>query len=102
MHGKGQFELRHFQLDRHRTDQLLHGPEGAQPAAVDTAPPQQQRHRNKAPEDEHHRVHQEGGPLEVREQRIGEGEDIDHRELGQGVPANEHCGIHQIAVAQGV
>ena len=70
-----------------RLSKLLQRAERAQPAAERAAAPEQQRRRDREPQDEDQRRHQEVVPAEVGPQRVDEGEDVDDRKLRLRVPA---------------
>src|SRR5690606_4947982 len=100
VNAEGQVVLRNLQLARGLVDQLLQGAEGAQPAAEHATPPQQDAGGGEYPENEDHRIGQEQLPAEVLHQRMDEGQHVDHRQLPQGIPADEHHGEDQVAMAQ--
>ncbi len=100
VHAERQVVLGNLQLARSLVDQFLQRTEGAQPAAEHATPPEQDARGGEHPENEDHRVGQEQLPAEVLHQRMNEGQHVDHRQLPQGIPADEHHGEDQIAVAQ--
>ncbi|MOA21822.1 hypothetical protein D3C78_1423360 [compost metagenome] len=102
MDREGQFELRHLELARGFVEQLLQGAERAEPAAEHAASPEQDAGGGEGPEDEQHRVDEEQFPTEAFEQRMDEGQHVDHRQLPQAVPADIHQGEQQVATAQPV
>src|SRR5690606_32672664 len=102
VHREGQLELADLQLAGGLVDQLLQGAEGAQPAAEHPATPQQDAGGGEHPEDEDDRVGEEQLPAEVLEHRVDEGQHVDHRQLTQGIPADEHHGEDQVAATQPV
>ncbi len=87
VHGEGDLELGYAQRLGGATGQLLESAERAQPAAEHAAPPEQERHRDVAPQDEQQRLEQEEVPAELGAQRLGEREHVEHRKLGACVPA---------------
>ena len=95
----GQLQLRYAEPAAEMVGQLLQRPERAQPAAERPAAPEQQPGRHGEPEDEDQRVHEKIGPAEVGEQRVGEGQHVDHRQLRLGVPAEPDQGEDEKAVA---
>src|SRR5690606_12335112 len=102
MHGEGQLVLGNPDLARQLVEQLLQGAEGAQPAAEHAPAPQQDAGGGEHPEDEDDRVGEEQLPAEVLEHRVDEGQHVDHRQLTQGIPADEHHGEDQVAATQPV
>ena len=78
--------LRHGDLAEAKTSgggigQFLQRAERAEPAAIDAPAPEQHAKRGEAPEDEDHRLDQEGFPAEAGQQRMDEGHDLHHRKL---------------------
>ena len=61
--------------------------ERAEPAAERAARPEQHRRRDRGPQDEDQRGHQEIVPTETGHQRVDEGQDVDHGELRLRAPA---------------
>src|SRR5690606_35690813 len=102
MQGKGQFVLRNLDLARQLVEQLLQCSERAQPAAEHAPAPEQDAGGGEHPENENDRVGEEQLPAEVLEQRVDEGQHVDHRQLPQAVPADEQHGEQQVATAQPV
>ncbi len=66
----GHGDLRHAETLGQRVGKLLQRAEGAEPAAEYAAAPEEQAERDEAPEDEDHRLDQEGLPAESGEQRV--------------------------------
>ena len=81
VHFEGEFELRHMQFFRDVVREFLQGTEGAEPAAEEAAIPHQRAEGRRAPKDEDDGIHQEDVPVEAFDERVGEGEDIHHRQL---------------------
>src|SRR5690606_23429839 len=100
MHGEGHVVLGNFQLARGFVDQFLQRAEGAQPAAEHATSPEQDACGGEDPENENHRIGQEQLPAEILYQRMHEGQYVDHRQLPQGIPADEHHGEDQVAMTQ--
>src|SRR5690606_18538860 len=100
MYGKRQLVLGNLQFAGDLVDQLLQCPERAQPATEHAAAPEQDAGGGEGPDDEDHRVAEEQLPAEISEQRMGEGQHVDDRQLPQCIPANEHHGEGQVAGAQ--
>src|SRR5690606_33097031 len=100
VNAEGQVVLGNLQLARGLGDQLLQGTEGGQPAAGPATPPRQDAGGGEYPENEDHRIGQEQLPAEVLHQRMDEGQHVDHRQLPEGIPADEHHGEDQVAMAQ--
>src|SRR5690554_6433316 len=90
--------LGHFQFTGNFVDQLLQGTERAQPAAVNRTAPEQHDAGNHRPEDEQHRVDQEGFPGKAADQTVHEGQHVHDRQLPQSVPTDEEQGVNQEAV----
>ena len=61
----------------------------AEPAAIGPAPPEQQRRRDREPQDEGQRVQQERLPAEAADQRAEQRHQVDDRQLRIGIPAQE-------------
>ena len=100
VHRKRQPPLADAELQRQLVDEFLQRAEGAEPAAVDAASPQQQRRGDEAPEDEHHRIDEKRIPPEAGDQRVREGQHVDDRQLREPVPADEQQRPEQEAVAK--
>src|SRR5690606_31714723 len=94
VHREGQLVLGNSQLARDLVDQLLQRTEGAQPAAEHDAG------GGEGPEDEDHRTAEAQLPAELGYQGMHEDQHVDHRQLPQRIPADEHRGEGQVAVAQ--
>ena len=99
MPGKRHGVLGHLQLAGNFVDQLLQGTERAQPAAVNRTAPEQHDAGNHRPEDEQHRVDQEGFPGKAADQAVHKGQHVHNGELPQCIPANEEQGVDQEAMA---
>ncbi len=89
MQTPGESDLRHAAQTRDLVRQFLQRAEGAEPAAIGPACPEEESSRDGKPHDEDQRIHQEGFPAEVAEQRRDDRQDIDHRELRIRIPADE-------------
>src|SRR5690554_6833967 len=100
VHREGQLVLGISQLARVIVDTLLQRTEGAQPAAEHAPTPEQDAGGGEGPEDEDHRIAEEQFPAELGYQGMHEGQHVDHRQLPQRIPADEHHGEGQVAVAQ--
>ena len=92
--------LRHPEASRRPVRQLLERPERAQPAAERAPAPEDQRHRDIGPEHEDQGLEQEEVPAEASAQRVTEGQHVDDRELGRGVPADPEQGEQEEADPQ--
>ncbi|MNF67538.1 hypothetical protein D3C84_493560 [compost metagenome] len=102
MDREGQFVLGNLQLARGFVDQFLQGAERAQPAAEHATAPQQNARGGEDPQHEDQRIGEKQLPAKVLEQRMDEGQDVDHRQLPQGIPAQEHHGEEQVTATQPV
>ena len=102
MHRERQLVLGDLDLARQLVEQFLQGAERAQPAAEHATAPQQDAGGGEHPEDEDDRIGEEQLPAEVLEHRVDEGQHVDHRQLPQGIPADEHHGEDQVAATQPV
>ena len=80
-------------------DQLLQRAEGTEPAAVHAAPPEQQRHGDEAPQQEQHRIDEEGFPAKTAHRGVHEGQHLHDGELREREPADEEHRIEQEAAA---
>src|SRR5690554_2409213 len=98
MPGKRHGVLGHLQLAGNFVDQFLQGTKRAQPAAIHSAAPEQHDAGNYRPEDEQHRVSQEGFPGKAADQTVHEGQHVNDRQLPQRVPTDEEQGVNQKAV----
>ena len=96
---QGNRYLRHLHRLRDVVEQFLQRAERAEPAAERPPPPEQQPRGDRAPEQEDQRRRQEVFPAEAGHQRIGEGQDVDHRQLRVRVPAEPDQNEQQITAA---
>ncbi|MCY1301223.1 hypothetical protein D9M70_508210 [compost metagenome] len=89
MQAPGQRPLRDTQLTRDLVGQFLQGAERAEPAAISSPSPEQERCGNGEPQDEGKRVEQKSLPAEAVDQTPEERHQIDDRKLRVGIPAKE-------------
>lgn len=75
-------------------------PKGQSQPQKNATAPEQQGHGHVAPKDEDQGFQQKEVPTELLEQGVGEGQDIDHRKLRAGDPADPDQGEEQESDAQ--
>ena len=89
----------YFQLAGNFVQQFLQRAERAQPPTVNRPAPEQDDACHHGPENENHRVDQEGFPAEATDQAVHKREHVDDGQLPHGKPADEEQGVGQKCVA---